>query len=52
MTLVNKRIGILPKGRQKIGILIGTKAGNIELRNYDLSGNFRLEIQRWDPTRP
>ena len=35
---VDNRIGNSPKRRQKIGILIGDKAGNSELRDNDLSG--------------
>ena len=42
---VDNRIGNSPKRRQKIGILIGDKAGNSELRDNDLSGNLDREIE-------
>ena len=45
LTFVNNRIGNSPKGRQRIGILIGDNSGHIELRDNDLSGNLERKIE-------
>ena len=44
LTFVDNRIGNSPKGKQRIGILIGEKADRIQLAENDLASNLSHEI--------
>ncbi len=45
LTFVNNRIGNSPKGKQRIGIIIGEKSDRIQLKENELSGNIDREIE-------